>query len=153
MIDDRALTGDFPYQPPHRVIGERGRRIGRGGVGPAVQRIVLERRLLILAVGELTEVPRWVVSIGLGATQRIFPRLQPIHVVVGVRRGLMIRIRHGEEIAVRIVGEGGDLIERISDLRDAISCAYACFDTRRFSFSYGHHWNLACPFFVLRFPF
>lgn len=44
---------------------------------------------------------------------RIRARLQPIHVVIVISGGLVLRIRDGEEIAVgRIVGEGGGLTQR-----------------------------------------
>jgi len=67
-----------------------------GGLGSSVQRIILERRHLVLAVGELGEIPSQIVLITFRSVERILPRRKPIHVVIGVRRRLVLRIGDGQ---------------------------------------------------------
>lgn len=107
-------------QPPNGVIRECRGRIGIGHLRAAVQGIVLECGDLVFPIRELRQIAREVVLIALGSIQCVLPRRQPIHVVVGIRRRLVLGVDHRQEITVGIVREGGDPVDRILYLGDAI---------------------------------
>jgi len=85
-----------------------------------VQRIVLKRSDLVLPVDELRQISCKVVLVTLCSIEGIFPRGQAIHGVIGVRGRLVLRVGHGEKIAVGIVGKAGETIDGVLNLRDPI---------------------------------
>lgn len=117
LVAHRPLSGDFLNQAIQRVIGEidgprSGGRIARlrqpsyriidkrrfgavaliGRCRATVERVIVKLRLFILAINERLQIPRQIILIGLLPVQRIVPRRQPIHVVIRVRRLLVLGI-------------------------------------------------------------
>jgi len=66
------------------------------GPNAPVQRVVVKGGDLVLAVGEFAEIAGKIVLVTLCTIQRVLSRRQPIHVVIRVRRRLILGIRHGE---------------------------------------------------------
>jgi hypothetical protein len=98
----------------------RGRAVVIRGFRAAVQGVVRVGGHLALAIRDRDYVPIVVIGIRFRVEQGIFSRPRTVHIVVGVYRLLGLRIGHGEEIAVRIIGECRIAVDGIRELRNTI---------------------------------
>ena len=96
-----------------RVV--RARPVLKGRLRSSVQRIVDVTGSLALPVEHRGQVPVVVVSVGFGVEEGIFSGACPVHIVVRVDRLLRFRIRDGQQIAVGIVPQLRDAIDRIGE--------------------------------------
>lgn len=64
----------------------------------------------------MRQIARQIILITFRSIECILSRGQPIHVVIGVRRRLVLRIGHGQEIAVGIVAELGHTIAGVGGI-------------------------------------
>lgn len=55
------------------------------------------------AIDDLRQVAAQVVGVSVAVTQRVGPRGDPIHAVVGVRRLAVLRVGHAQHVAVAVV--------------------------------------------------
>lgn len=89
--DGVADTG----QSSNRIVAEGHGRIRIRRTGSPVQGVVGKRRLLALPIGERRKIAIQIILIALGSIQRIGACFQSIHLIVGIDRRLILRIRDG----------------------------------------------------------
>ena len=104
LVPVSETSREVPASP---VFGVKAVIVGIAGTRPPVERIILKSSDLVLPIGEDAQIAGEVIDVTLHPIERIFPRRQPIHVVIGVRHGLVLGIGQREQIAVRIVHEAG----------------------------------------------